>query len=125
MPFSKEDKAAWLDSEVMRELENFSADVLNGPPVEAFQPITAGEKVWEEEDLQEQLITTVDEFNEPKEPSLEEELRIAYNKSLFKNLEKVAHSLSDKSNIKAVYRIERSLNELKVLLREEKNKCAI
>jgi len=124
MTFSKEDKAAWLDSEVMRELENFSADVLNGPPAEAFQPITAGEKVWEEEDLQEQLITAVDEFNKPEEPSFKEELHVAYNKSLFRSLEKVAHNLSNKSNIKAVYRVERSLNELKVLLREE-NKCAI
>jgi hypothetical protein len=117
MTFSKEDKAAWLDSEVMSELEKLSGDVLNGPPAEAFQPIKHEESTWEEENLEEQLVTAVDKFNEP---TFEEEIHIAYNKSLFKNLEKVAHNLSDKSNIKAAYRVERSLNELKALLREGK-----
>ena len=117
MTFSKEDKAAWLDSEIMREFERYAGDVLNGPPVEAFQGIKTGEeKVWEEEDLEDKLVTAVDEFNEPTATAtFEKEIHIAYNKSLFKNIEKVAHSLS---NVKAVYRIERSLKELKVLLRE-------
>jgi hypothetical protein len=118
MTFSKEDKAAWLDSEVMRELEKFGKDVLNGPPPEAFRPLERKAEAWEDEDLEGKLAEAVEEFEKPV-ASVEEEFVAAYNRSLLKNIEKVAHRLSDKANIKAAYRVERSLKELKVLLREE------
>jgi len=117
MTFSKEDKAAWLDSEVMRELEKFGGDILNGPLPEAFQPLEKEAEAWEDEDLESKLVEAVEEFEKPA--SVEEEFVIAHNKSLLTNIEKVAHRLSDEANIKAAYRVERSLKELKTLLREE------
>ena len=118
MTFSKEDKAAWLNSEVMRELEKLGEEVLSGPPAEAYQPIGEIEdKGWEDESPEDRLANAAEEFNEP---SLKEELVIAYNKSLLNGIEKVAHRLSDMANIKAAYRVEQSLKEIKALLRKEK-----
>jgi hypothetical protein len=59
MAFSKEDKSAWESSEVMRELEKYAEEVLNGPPPEAFQPIKTakdpGKNLWEEEAWEEEM----------------------------------------------------------------------
>jgi hypothetical protein len=119
MTFSKEDKAAWLDSEVMREFEKFGEAVLSGPPPESFQPLEKTAEAWEDEDLEEKITIAAEEFENSS--SIKEEFVVAYNKNLLINIEKVAHRLSDKANIKATYRVERALKELKVLLREGKN----
>ncbi len=120
MSFAKEDKAAWLSSEIMQEFEKIARenDVLSGPPQEAFQPIGNENKSWEEEE---------DVIN--KEPiekleldadDIKTELRMAYNKNLFSSLEKLARQFAEKSNIKAAYRIEQTLHKLKEIFKEEK-----
>jgi len=121
MTFSKEDQAAWENSEIMQEFERFADDVLN-PPAEAYQPISIeGQKTWEEEDWSDEkkLIDAADELLNANDNSFEEELCVAYNKKLLYGLEKLAEQLADKSNIKAAYRVERAVQELKALLREE------
>jgi len=70
MTFSKEDKAAWLNSEVMQELEKLGESVLNGPPPEAFEPLenVAAAETWEDEDLEEKITEAVKEFEQPVVP---------------------------------------------------------
>ena len=70
MSFSKEDKAVWLSSEVMQELEKIALeqDVLSGPPAEAFQvPEEMEEKTWEEESDEEKLLSAVEELGADEE----------------------------------------------------------
>jgi hypothetical protein len=121
MTFSKEDHAAWENSEIMQELEKLAEDVFS-PPAEAYQPIVEKEqKVWEEEDWsdEQKLIDAADELVNENDDSFEKELRVAYNQRLLSRLEKLAQQLADKANIKAAYRVERAIEELKALLREE------
>lgn len=123
MTFSKEDRAAWENSEIMQEFEKLAEDVLN-PPAEAYQPIPEKEeKVWEEEDWsdEQKLVDTAEELSNQDDDSFEKELRVAYNERLLSRLEKIAEQLADKSNIKAAYRVERTIQELKTLMREENN----
>jgi hypothetical protein len=122
MTFSKEDRAAWDNSEIMQEFEKFADDVLN-PPLESYQPISIeGHKTWEEEDWsdEQKLVDAADELLSADD-SFEEEMCVAQNKRLLYRLEKLAEQLADKSNIKAAYRVERTVQELKALLREENN----
>lgn len=121
MTFSREDRAVWEKSEVMQELEKLADEVLS-PPAEAYQPIaTEEEKSWEDEDWsdEEKLADAATEMLE-NDDSFEKELRVAYNNRLLSRLEKIAEQLADQSNIKAAYRVERTIQELKALLREEK-----
>ena len=125
MSFSKEDKAAWLDSEVMKELEKVAQkdDVLEGPPPEAFEPLPLEkeakeekeEKVWEEEEPMERFDAALEEF---EKPTLVAELKAAYDKMLLGNLEKIANELADSKNVKAAYRVEMALHELQDLFKE-------
>ena len=103
MTFSKEDKAAWADSEIMKEFEKIAKDndILNGPPSEAYEPIEKEEVDWEDEDM----------------GNFEEEMHVAYNKNLFSNLTKIAGDFANKSNIKVAYKIELALHKLKNILR--------
>ena len=120
MTFSKEDRVVWERSEVMQELEKLADDVLN-PSAEAYQPIVMGEqKAWEEEDWsdEDRLVDAADKLL--NEDSFEKELHVAYNERLISRLEKLAEQLADQSNIKAAYRVERTVQELKALLREDK-----
>jgi hypothetical protein len=120
MTFSKEDQAAWENSEVMRELEKLADDVLNPSP-EAYQPISIDEKSWEEEDwVDEKKLTDAASELLGNENSFEEELKSAYNNRLCLQLEKIAEWLEDKNNIKAAYKVERSIQKIKALLQEEK-----
>lgn len=118
MTFSKEDRAAWNDSEVMQELEKL-ADLMD-PPTEAYQPVEVNPDSWEDENWsdEEKLVDAADELINPN--SFEKEMRIAYNNRLIFKLEKIAEHLADKSNIKAAYRVETAIQKLRVLLREEK-----
>lgn len=110
MGFSNEDKAAWLDSEVMIELEKFADDVLSKP---------SDEEGWEEENFEEAL----EEFEKPTPELLEDidngdiskELHAAYNIAIINNLQKLASSFAKQSNIKVAYRIEQTVYELKDL----------
>lgn len=123
MTFSKEDRAAWENSEIMQEFEKLAEDVLN-PPAEAYQPIPEKEeKAWEEEDWsdEQKLVDAAEELSNQDDDSFEKELRVAYNERLLSRLEKIAEQLADKSNIKAAYRVERTIQELKTLMREENN----
>jgi hypothetical protein len=129
MSFSKEDKAAWLDSEIMKELEKIAEkeNILEGPPPEAFEPLSLKEeekeeekeeKVWEEEEVAERFDEAVEEFSEP---TLKDELRTAYDKLLLENLEKIASELANSKNVKAAYRVEMTLHGLQDLFKEENN----
>lgn len=120
MTFSKEDRAAWEDSKIMKELEKFADEILH-PSNKAYEPIEEVRKDWEEENLtdEEKLVDAAEQLL--KENSFEEELRIAYNNQLIYKLEKLAEDLADKSNTKAAYRIERTIQELKALMREDYN----
>lgn len=121
MTFSKEDMAAWENSEVMRELEKIAEDVFS-PSAEVYQPIKEDQS-WEEEDWSdEQKITDAasELLNELDDNTIYDELREANNIRLLYKLEKIGEELVDKSNIKAAYRVERSIQEIKALLREEK-----
>ena len=114
MGFSKEDKAAWLNSEVMVELEKFADDIFGGPPEEAFKPLE--EKEWEDEDFEDAL----EEFEKPgpevlkeiEENNMTKDLRAAYNIAVLNNLQKLASIFAKKSNIKTAYRIEQTVCEL-------------
>lgn len=112
MTFSKEDRAAWADSEIMKEFEKIAKenDILNGPPSEAYEPIEKEEKDWEDEDMVD-FEEALENFEEG--PSFEEEMHMAYNKNLFSNLEKIASDFANKSNIKVAYKIELILHKLK------------
>lgn len=108
MTFSKEDNAAWESSEVMSELEKFADEILNPSP-EPYLPVE--EESWEDEEEQK-----VDEKVELSD-DVEEDLCLAND--LIDNLKKIAEQLADKSNIKAAYRVERTIQELKDLLEEK------
>jgi hypothetical protein len=135
MVFSKEDNSAWESSEVMRELEKMAEEVLQGTPPEAYEPIP--EESWEEESEEE---TESEELREcecapdaptiydgkvcavcggerKKEEGLAEEMQAAYGYALIGKLEKLASQLAEASKIKAAYRIERTIEELKDLFR--------
>jgi len=130
MSFSKEDTAAWKDSEVMRELEKLAIDT------DLLE--TEEEPSWEDESDEEKLTDAVEEFSgpeeelqettselpetEPKETSDEDlvtELLATYNKNLLYNIEKLSHILADKTNIKAAYKVERTIQNIKALLEDE------
>jgi len=120
MTFSKEDKAAWLDSEIIREFEKIAleTDVLNGPPAEAFQPLeTEEEKVWEDESDEDKLLSAIEELGvtEEGEGDLKKELSEVFTANLVTNLQKLAHQLATESKMKAAYKIERTIMKLKNL----------
>lgn len=107
MTFSKEDKSAWNNSEVMYELEKYAEKVLEGPPAEAFSPVE--ESGWEEENFEKAL----EEFESPAEKeNIKEELQKAFSKLLINNLKKISNKFIDKSNIKIAYRIDQSIWEI-------------
>jgi len=120
MTFSKEDRAAWLDSEIMQEFEKIAreTDVLGGPPAEAFQPIQteeSEEKVWEEESDEDKLLSAIEELGVSEEEEggnedLKEELAKVYTASLLTNLKKLAYQ---STSMKIAYRIERSIMRIK------------
>lgn len=119
MTFSKEDKAAWLNSEIMKEFEKLAleTDVLNGPPVEAFQPIETEneeEKTWEEESNEDKLLSAIEELgiSDETEEDLNKELGQAYARNLITNLQKMAYNLATNSKMKAAYRIERTIMKI-------------
>jgi hypothetical protein len=127
MSFSKEDKAAWLDSEVMRELEKIAAenDILNGPPEEAFMPISeeieeeSEEESWEDERTpEEKLEDALMDFESDsvdksgileEEKPLKEELAQLYMDNLISNLKTLSYDLTEQGFMKAAYRIERAI----------------
>jgi hypothetical protein len=110
MAFAPEDKRAWLDSEVMSELEKVAKEtnLLNGPPAEAFEPIsekTAGQPVWEDEDVPES----------PRADSRTERHAemVAHSARLMGTIERMAQDLAEAGHTKAAYRLERTLAALK------------
>lgn len=130
MVFSKEDNQAWESSEVMRELEKMAAEVLEGPSIEAYEPIE--EQLWEEETAVEPEELSECECapgtptmydgkicavcgRKKKEEGFEEEMHSAYGQILINNLEKMASNFAENSKIKVAYRIEQAIAELKEL----------
>lgn len=125
MTFSKEDKAAWQDSEIMREFERIAMEqnVLNGPPPEAFQPVGEEEdeeELWEEEDNEDKLLSAVNELGIAEEEqsddtTLSSELLKMHTSRLLENLKKVASNLAVNSKMRVAYRIERTIYNLQAL----------
>ncbi len=102
----------------MQEFEKLADEVLS-PSAEPYQPIeTKEEKSWEEENLsdEQKLIDAADELLNEDDDSFEKEMHIAYHQRLISGLEKLAEQLADQSKIKAAYRVERAVQELKALL---------
>jgi hypothetical protein len=109
MTFAPEDRRAWLDSEVMAELERIAkkTDLLAGPPPEAFEPIpekTAGQPVWEDEDVPET----------PADPDAERRAELAASGArLMDSIGRMAQDLAEAGRAKAAYRMERALSALR------------
>lgn len=120
MTFSKEDLAAWENSEVMQEFAKLAGDLLNPSP-EPYQPIVIDEKSWEEEDWanEKKLVDAAGELLGDNS-TFEEELKSAYNNRLCFQLRKIAEWLEDKNNIKAAYKVERAIQNIQTLLQEGK-----
>jgi hypothetical protein len=124
MTFSKEDKAAWMNSEVMHELEKIA--LAGGLEVseEAFQPIE--EEEWEDEDDTEKFVDAVEKFQEGDEKLGEDaptkdpidELLAAHQKILTDAIEKLSWQLADRSRVEAAYKVERALQNIKALMEE-------
>jgi hypothetical protein len=108
MVFAPEDKRAWLNSEVMAELEKVARAerLLEGPPPEAFLPIQekeASQDSWEEEDE-----PAAAEAGDPRKAAL-----AGFGMRLVGEMDRMAHQLADAGRIKAAYRLERALAALK------------
>jgi hypothetical protein len=131
MIFEKEDRQAWMDSEVMREFERIAAeqDILAGPPPEAFEPVGVEEETeepeWEEEEGDmgklEDALTEFEGGEDLESPekgtreTLEEMLGEAYGENLAKDLRKLANSFATDSKMRVAHRIERCIYELQSL----------
>ena len=124
MVFSKEDKMAWENSEVMLELEKIAHTVLD-PDMESYQPIEVEESEWEDEDKAvEEKNTGNDEIillDETNPLTIKKEMCLVYKDSLIKNLSKLASSLGEQSKVKEAYVIEKTINRLKSLFQEDEN----
>ena len=103
MTFSKEDKAAWNDSEVMREFEKYAEELIKDEPEK-------DEDSWEEEE--ESFVKSLESFEDVK--SFKDELKEAYDVTLISNIEKIANKVSSE---KATYKIEMVIHKLKELLK--------
>lgn len=109
MAFAPEDKRAWLDSEVMAELEKVAREtnLLGGPPSEAFEPIeerTATQAYWEDEDVPEP----------PAEPGSARRAELAaHGARLMGMIGGMAQDLAGVGRVRAAYRLERALGALK------------
>lgn len=120
MTFSKEDKAAWNDSEIMQQLEKIAKrdNILNGPPKEAFQPIDVEEqeeeKTWEDEEILPEPKDFVDEA--VREDDLKKELEKVYSSDLIQKLNKLGSMLISNSQTEVAYRVERAINKIKEIL---------
>ena len=111
MVFSKEDKSAWLNSEVMKEFEKFATEVFDGPPREAFEGLE--EESFEDENFEEALEEFEDKEVSDEEVSDEEIKKELLANKLLDNLQKLSSLFAEKSNIKTAYRIEQTVCELK------------
>jgi hypothetical protein len=119
MSFSKTDNKNWENSDVMTEYEK----IFNNMPDPEFidnqyenLDENLDEEGWEDNfDDEKKIIDSSKEFlNE----EYKKELHMAYNNKLFLQLQKISEYLADKSNIKAAYIVEKTILNLKDLLRE-------
>ena len=131
MPFSKEDKLAWNDSEIMQELEKIALETdIFDPPKDALSPIKPqGEdedEAWEDEidklDKANVIADPLEDSEKPKESeedpeNVHDEFLQAHTSLLLSNLEKLAYNLSGSDDIKSAYRVERAIQNVKALLR--------
>ncbi len=104
MAFAPEDRRAWQDSEIMAEFEKMAkeANLLGGPPSEAFEPIPeriAAQPTWEDEDTQ-----------EPSDPADGRHAQFAEQGArLAESIARMAEDLALAGHVKAAYRLERAL----------------
>jgi hypothetical protein len=87
----------------MIELEKLSDQVLNGPPIEAYQPITitSTEQRWEDEDWSEErdIIEIANKVLDSD--NIRNKYAIIYAGDVIDNLKRIGRQLVDKSDIKA------------------------
>jgi hypothetical protein len=121
MVFSKEDKMAWENSEVMTELEKIAHTVLD-PDMESYQPIKVEEEPeWEDESNVEEKNNETILLDEANPFAIKKEMCLVYKNSLVKSLLKLAHSLGEQSKVKEAYAIEKTINRLNELFQEDEN----
>lgn len=119
MIFSEEDMAAWNDSEIMKEFEKIAikTNIIDGPPIEAYQSINEEEeKTWEEED-EEKLLSAIEDLGIADEESenLKKELSKMYVANLITGLQKLAYNSAINYKTSVAYTIERSIMKIKTL----------
>jgi len=128
MKFSKEDKAAWNDSEIMWHFERIAREenILDGPPPEAYLPIELDETElepepsWEDEEVsndvgEDRIDNMLDEIALELESDSEEDLFKPANQ-LIDRLQKIAHDLAFNSKMKSALRVERAIYKIKNLI---------
>lgn len=120
MIFSEEDVAAWNDSEIMKEFEKIAikTNIIDGPPIEAYQPINKEEeKTWEEEEDEEKLLSAIENLGIADEESenLKKELSKIYVANLITGLQKLAYNSAINYKTSVAYTIERSIMKIKTL----------
>jgi len=130
MSFSKEDKAAWNNSEIMQEFEKIAAEmeIFNGPPEEAYLPIKNADDDWEDE-----INDDVENKNIEAENKKEDFLKIAeFEKNLLEkkktvddklinDLRTLSEKLISKRKIEAAYKVERAILDIEAHLQTEEN----
>jgi|6_EtaG_2_1085325.scaffolds.fasta_scaffold52542_3 hypothetical protein len=111
MSFEPEDKRAWEESIVMKELEKVAPSIYKEAD-ESFEPIKLSEKAeepiesWEDEgDGEDDQILANDIFERM-------ELFGSINKELFDKIRTISHSLADRGLKKEAFKIERILKDL-------------
>ena len=106
MSFEPEDKQAWENSEVMKELEKVAPKIYSEAD-DSFQPIKLDkeEEVFEDES---------DNQNNNEESELFEKLELfsSINKELFDKIRTISYSLADRGRKKEAFKIERLLKDL-------------
>ncbi len=123
MSFSKEDLAAWNDSEVMKELEKLAKDgEFDELFDDNFKPVKFDEEEDSWEDETEELIEATEEFlNEKDENDIilenkeKEELEESVA-SLISGLTKISYDLADNNCKNEAYMVEKTIDDLKILL---------
>jgi len=110
MSFAPEDKRAWQDSQVMAELEKIAKDtgLLNGPPKEAYEPISlkaaSDTSEWEDEEERQQA---------PSALGVGEINGLEAAKAVTDGLEALASNLVSADRFREAHLVERTLDDVR------------
>ena len=110
MGFEPEDKRAWENSEVMRELEKVAPKIYREAD-ESYQPLELGEEVLGEEEVFEEE-DDLNELNDSEDIFQKLELFSSINKELFEKIKLISYGLADGNFKKEAFKIERALKDI-------------